>query len=188
MRLRRRSLEPTATSNERSRTPIDLVGYVLEGAADDLVSRAMAEPIAVDDDPVASTHSVMHRLHDLAAARRSADGVRGDGRPNRFVAGVGRWRSQDADPACRDRPGGISVDVQGNRTHHGRPWQAICLYSAERLAELRSEGHPVGAGTTGENLTISGVDWSRMRGGLTIAIGEVALVTSSPAAPCQKIG
>ena len=165
----------------------DLVGYVLEGAADDLVSRAMAEPIAVDDDLVASTHSVMHRLHDLAAARRSADGdevmvgriqslqVSGGGVPKTPI------------PLAEIGPAGISVDVQGNRKHHGRPWQAICLYSVERLAELRSEGHPVGAGTTGENLTIAGVDWSRMRGGLTIAIGEVALVTSSPAAPCQKI-
>ncbi len=166
----------------------DLVGYVLEGADADVVTRALAEPIAIGDDPVASTHSVMHRLHDLAAARRSA---------HRHEVMAGRIDSLQASgggvpkspiPQAEIGPAGISIDVQGNRNHHGRPWQAICLYSTERLVELRSEGHPIGAGTTGENLTISGVDWSKMRGGLTITIGEVVLVTSSPAAPCQKIG
>jgi len=166
----------------------DLVGYVLEGADDDFVSRAMAEPIPVDDDPVASTHSVMHRLHGLAAARRSAHGTEVMvGRIDSLQASGGGVPKSSI-PHAEIGPAGISIDVQGNRKHHGRPWQAICLYSTERLVELRSEGHPVGAGTTGENLTISGVDWSRLRGGLTITIGEVVLVTSSPAAPCQKVG
>ena len=44
------------------------------------------------------------------------------------------------------------------------------------------------AGGAGENLTIRGIDWSRMRGGLTITIGDVVLRTSRPAAPCHKIG
>ena len=166
----------------------DLVGYVLEGADDDFVSRATAEPIPVDDDPVASTHSVMHRLHGLAAARRSAHGTEVMvGRIDSLQASGGGVPKSSI-PHAEIGPAGISIDVQGNRKHHGRPWQAICLYSTERLVELRSEGHPVGAGTTGENLTISGVDWSRLRGGLTITIGEVVLVTSSPAAPCQKVG
>ena len=95
---------------------------------------------------------------------------------------------------------GVIGDVQGNRKNHGRPWQAICLYSSDLLADLRSEGHPVEAGGTGENLTMSGIDWSRMRGGLTVTIasagvnsgagasGGVVLRTSGPAAPCHKIG
>ena len=165
----------------------DLIGYVLEGADDDVVSRAMVEPVAAHDDLVASTHSLMHRLHDLAAVRRSAGGAVMVGRVDSLQASGGGV-PKTAIPSAEIGPAGIGGDVQGNRKHHGRPWQAICLYSTERLAELRSEGHPIEAGSTGENITISGVDWSRLRGGLTITIGEAALVTSSPAAPCQKIG
>ncbi len=83
---------------------------------------------------------------------------------------------------------GVHGDVQANRRNHGRPWQAVCLYSADLIEALQREGHPIAAGATGENITIPGVDWSRMRGGLTIAIGEVELRTSGPAAPCHKIG
>jgi MOSC domain-containing protein YiiM len=166
----------------------DLVGYVLEGADDDLVGQAAAEPVIADDDLVSSTHSVMHRLHDLALLRRDAGG---------FVPMVGRVDSLQASgggvpkasiPSAEIGSTGISVDVQGNRKNHGRPWQAICLYSSELLAALRSEGHPIAAGSTGENITVSGVDWTRLRGGLTITTGEVILFTSGPAAPCHKIG
>jgi len=166
----------------------DLIGYALEGAGAEFARRAVVEPITVDDDLLSSTHSVMHRLHDVAVARRAADD---------FAPMVGRVDSLQASgggvpkaPILEAEIGtaGVSVDAQGNRKHHGRPWQAICLYSTERLGELRAEGHPITAGSTGENITISGVDWSLMRGGLTISIGEVRLFTSSPAAPCQKIG
>ena len=166
----------------------DLIGYVLDGADDHLVMRASADRIPVDDDIVTSTHAVMHRLHDLATVRRELDS---------FEPMVGRVGSLQASgggvpknsiPVAEIGPTGISVDVQGNRKNHGRPWQAVCLYSTDRLADLRAEGHPVAAGSTGENLTISGVDWSRLRGGLTITIGDVCLRTSSPAAPCHKIG
>jgi MOSC domain-containing protein YiiM len=95
-------------------------------------------------------------------------------------------------PIAEIGPSGVVGDVQGNRKNHGRPWQAICMYSSDLLGELRSEGHPITAGGTGENLTMSGIDWSRMRGGLTVTIagasGEVVLRTSGPAAPCHKIG
>ena len=166
----------------------DLVGYVLEGADHDLIERATAERIVADDDLVSSTHSVMHRLHDLAMVRRAADD---------FVPMVGRVDSLQASgggvpkasiPSADIGSTGISVDVQGNRKNHGRPWQAICLYSSDLLAALRSEGHPIAAGSTGENITVSGVDWARLRGGLTITIGEVTLFTSGPAAPCHKVG
>jgi MOSC domain-containing protein YiiM len=62
------------------------------------------------------------------------------------------------------------------------------MYSSDLIEALRTEGHPIAAGSVGENLTIGGIDWSRMRGGLTITIGDVVLRTSAPAAPCHKIG
>ena len=178
----------------------DLIGYVLEGADDTFMAAAVAQPVDIDVDPVASAHAVMHRLHDVAAMRCAADA---------FVPMVGRVESLQASgggvpkasiPVVDIGPSGVIGDVQGNRKNHGRPWQAICLYSSDLLADLRSEGHPVEAGGTGENLTMSGIDWSRMRGGLTVTIagagvnsgagasGGVVLRTSGPAAPCHKIG
>lgn len=166
----------------------DLVGYVLEGAAADVVAGAPAGPSDVGDDPVASVHGVMHHLHELAAFRRGVD---------TFEPMVGRVQSLQASgggvpklavPVARIGPGGFEGDVQGNRLHHGRPWQAICVYSSDRIDELRAEGHPIVAGGVGENITVSGIDWARMRGGLTITIGDVVLRTSGPAAPCRKIG
>ena len=51
---------------------------------------------------------------------------------------------------------------------------------------LRAEGHPIGWGSTGENLTLSGIDWAQLRAGLVIEIGEVRLRLSAPAVPCFK--
>jgi MOSC domain-containing protein YiiM len=166
----------------------DLVGYVLEGAHDDVVADVAAMPVSAGDDPVESAHALMHHLHEVAAARRAAD---------EFQPMIGRVESLQASgggvpkasiPVAEIGAAGVLGDVQGNRRNHGRPWQAICLYSADLIAALRSEGHPIIAGGAGENITISGVDWSRMRGGLTIAIGDVELRTSGPASPCHKIG
>jgi MOSC domain-containing protein YiiM len=166
----------------------DLIGFVLEGADDDVAVDLADMPRLDTGDPVVSAHAVMHRLHDVATARRAA---------HEFDPMVGRVESLQASgggvpkvsiPVAEIGPGGVLGDVQGNRRNHGRPWQAVCLYSSDLIAALRGEGHPITAGGTGENITISGVDWSRMRGGLTISIGDVELRTSGPAAPCHKIG
>ena len=166
----------------------DLIGHVLEGAAPSLVVDAAANPVTVDEDPIESTHAVMHRLDELAALRR---------RSEEFEPMVGRIESLHASgggvpkaaiPFAEVGPSGIAGDAQSNRRHHGRPWQALCLYSSELLDALQREGHPIAAGGVGENVTLSGIDWSRLRGGLTITIGGVRLRTSSPAAPCRQIG
>ena len=166
----------------------DLLGYVLEGAAATFVAEATAEPIRFDDDPVVSAHAVMHRLHELAAARRDAEVFEPmAGRVDSLQASGGGVPKASI-PAAEIGPDGVIGDVQGNRRNHGRPWQAICLYSSDLIEALRAEGHPIVAGGAGENLTVGGIDWSRMRGGLTITIGDIVLLTSSPAAPCHKIG
>jgi MOSC domain-containing protein YiiM len=166
----------------------DLIGYVLEGAPAAFVAEATAEPIHSDDDPVVSVHAVMHRLHDLAAARRSAEVFEPMAGSVDSMQASGGGAPKTTIPLAEIGPGGVLGDVQGNRRNHGRPWQAICMYSSDLIEALRVEGHPIAAGSTGENLTIGGIDWSRMRGGLTITIGDVVLRTSSPAAPCHKIG
>jgi MOSC domain-containing protein YiiM len=166
----------------------DLIGFVLEGAPAAFASEATAEPIVVDDDPIVSAHAVMHRLHDLATARRAAEVFEPMVGSVDSLQASGGGAPKVSIPVAEIDPGGVIGDVQGNRRHHGRPWQAICLYSSDLIDALRAEGHPIVAGGAGENLTIRGIDWSRMRGGLTITIGEVVLRTSGPAAPCHKIG
>lgn len=63
---------------------------------------------------------------------------------------------------------GLAGDRQRNRRIHGGPRRALCLYSLEVIDLLRAEGHPIAPGTAGENITISGVDWSDLRPGARI--------------------
>ena len=52
---------------------------------------------------------------------------------------------------------GLDVDRQSDRGNHGRPWQALCLWSAEVVDALAAEGHPIGYGYAGENITVAGI-------------------------------
>jgi len=82
--------------------------------------------------------------------------------------------------------GGVVGDVQAVRIHHGRPWQALCLWSADVIDELAGEGHPIHPGAAGENVTIRGVDWAAMRAGTILDVGEVRCQLSAPAEPCTS--
>jgi MOSC domain-containing protein YiiM len=82
---------------------------------------------------------------------------------------------------------GIIGDIQGSRQHHGRPWQALCLWSAEVIEGFQAQGHQIGPGSAGENLTIAGLDWSGIRPGMVLHIGEVFCELSSYTMPCTKI-
>lgn len=59
---------------------------------------------------------------------------------------------------------GLMGDRQKNLKYHGGPDRAICLWSAEIITQLQAEGHPIGPGSAGENLTIAGLNWA---GGLS---------------------
>lgn len=146
-------------------------------------------PVVVDDDdPVSTVHAVMHRLFDLAELRRRHEVLEVDrGVVDSVHSSTGGVPKSTVDHV-EVGPGGIVGDAQADRIHHGRPWQAVCLYSSERLEGLRAEGHRIDAGCAGENVTLSGVDWGRLRGGLTISIGTVVLRTSMTVTPCYKIG
>jgi MOSC domain-containing protein YiiM len=82
---------------------------------------------------------------------------------------------------------GLVGDWQRNRKYHGGPDRAVCLWSAELIAMLQAEGHPIGPGTTGENLTITGLDWATLRVGSRLQIGPVQLEVTDYAAPCRTI-
>ena len=85
---------------------------------------------------------------------------------------------------------GVAGDVQAERKHHGRPWQALCLWSLEVIGALQSEGHPIGSGSAGENVTITGLDWEAIRPGVHLQLGEgeraVLCEITAAAVPCKK--
>jgi len=82
---------------------------------------------------------------------------------------------------------GVAGDRQGDLRIHGGPDRAVTLFSAERIERLRLESHPIAAGTTGENLTVSGLDWETVAPGSRLRIGSVELVVTRYAAPCANI-
>jgi len=82
---------------------------------------------------------------------------------------------------------GVVGDVQADRVHHGRPEQALCLYSLEVIEELQREGHPIAPGAAGENLTLSGLDWPSLEPGARIFVGpEVEIEVTWHTTPCEK--
>lgn len=82
---------------------------------------------------------------------------------------------------------GVSGDAQATRDHHGGPDRAVVLYSLEVIRALRAEGHPIAPGTTGENLTIAGLDWPSLVPGTRLQVGSAVLEVTAYAAPCRKI-
>lgn len=82
---------------------------------------------------------------------------------------------------------GVIGDRQLDLDHHGGPTRAVCLYAQERIDALAAEGHPISRGTTGENLTIAGLEWSHIHTGDRLAIGAVVLEITGPAPPCNTI-
>jgi len=82
---------------------------------------------------------------------------------------------------------GVEGDRQRDRRYHGGPDRAVSVFSAERIAALQAEGHPVAPGTIGENLTVSGIDWTRATPGACLDIGAVRLEITLYAAPCANI-
>jgi MOSC domain-containing protein YiiM len=82
---------------------------------------------------------------------------------------------------------GIVGDRQEDRVHHGHPEQALCLYSLEVVERLQEEGHPIGPGSAGENLTLSDIDWSSVVPGVRMRVGpELEIEITDYATPCSK--
>jgi MOSC domain-containing protein YiiM len=80
---------------------------------------------------------------------------------------------------------GVVGDHQRTRRHHGRPWQALCLWSSEVVDLLRAEGHPIHPGAAGENVSITGIEWASVRSGVRLRIGTALAEVSVFALPCK---
>jgi MOSC domain-containing protein YiiM len=91
-------------------------------------------------------------------------------------------------PAGRVTRAGIEGDGHRNRVLHGGPERALCLYSVERIEALQAEGHPVEPGSLGENLTVAGLDWPRVRPADVFRIGETVLIQITRfTRPCANV-
>ena len=83
---------------------------------------------------------------------------------------------------------GVTGDRQRNRRFHGGPRRAVCLFSLDVIERLRAEGHPIAPGTVGENITVVGMDWSRVRPGVRLRLGDdVLLEVTAYTVPCANI-
>ncbi len=81
---------------------------------------------------------------------------------------------------------GVAGDRQKNRTLHSGPDHALCLYSLELINALRHEGHAIAAGSSGENFTISGLDWPLIKLGDQLRIGDTLHIEiTNYAVPCR---
>jgi len=116
-------------------------------------------------------------MTDPAAARGriASINVSGGGVPK--VSRAEAWISRN----------GVYGDNQADRKHHGGPDRAVCIYALEVIRALEAEGHPVGVGRTGENLTVSGVDWELVAPGTVWRAGAALLEVASYTAPCKTI-
>ena len=83
---------------------------------------------------------------------------------------------------------GLAGDRCAKSGIHGGPTQALSLLALEVIEKLAREGHPIAPGSTGENVTIRGLDWSQLEPGTRLRLGADLLVEiTSYAAPCKTI-
>lgn len=83
---------------------------------------------------------------------------------------------------------GMTGDRQHNLKYHGGPERAVCILAQEIIDDLAAKGHPIRPGSTGENITIAGLNWSQLTPGAQLNLaGTVVLEITSYTAPCSKI-
>lgn len=91
-------------------------------------------------------------------------------------------------PSAEVTPLGLAGDRQNDTEHHGGPERALCLYALERITVLQAEGHPIFPGSTGENLTLAGLDWAQVIPGTRLLLGDdVVVEITQYTLPCAKI-
>lgn len=89
-------------------------------------------------------------------------------------------------PEGRITINGVAGDRQRNPDIHGGPNRAVCLFSLEVIEALQAEGHSIKPGSSGENLTIAGLEWAELKPGDRLRIGDaVRLEIMNYTSPCQ---
>ena len=130
--------------------------------------------------------SVWQSLHQASAALRESGAIpsSGSGTVAQLNVSGGGVPKRPVDRVTVSWKG-LEGDRQRYRVHHGRPWQALCLWSGEVIDAFAADGHPIAPGAAGENVTIRGLDWSTVRTGARFRIGTVLAEASLWALPCK---
>lgn len=86
--------------------------------------------------------------------------------------------------------GGLSGDLQADRTVHGGPEKAVYLYPLEHYPYWKAEldRNDLDAGFFGENFTTSGITEENVSIGDAFRVGSATLQVTSPRSPCFKLG
>jgi len=83
---------------------------------------------------------------------------------------------------------GLAGDGHAHPKVHGGPERAVCLLSLELIQMLQAEGHPIWPGSTGENVTFTGLDPAVLAPGIRLALGDEVIVQLTRATePCRFI-
>ena len=82
---------------------------------------------------------------------------------------------------------GVEGDRQRNLKVHGGPNRALCLFSQDLIERLQDEGHSIEAGSSGENLTLAGLEWEKLKLGDRLQIGpDVQIELMNYTIPCDQ--
>jgi MOSC domain-containing protein YiiM len=87
-------------------------------------------------------------------------------------------------PQARITVDGVEGDRQRHPGIHGGPERAVCVFSLEVIEALQAEGHLIMPGSSGENLTLAGLDWALVKPSVRLLVGSVQLQVVSYTAPC----
>lgn len=91
-------------------------------------------------------------------------------------------------PEARVTDLGLEGDLHREPELHGGPERALCIFPIEQIRVLRAEGHSVFPGAMGENLTVEGLDWTRVTPGSRLELGASVLIeVTRYTAPCSNI-
>ena len=138
-------------------------------------------------DPAVDLPAVWQALLSVGPALRAAGQLpaRGEGRVAAVHRGTGGVPKHGVDAVDVDWRGVVG-DRQRVRVHHGRPWQALCLWSAEVIDRFAAEGHRIAPGCAGENLTLRDLDWNQVRPGVRLRVGSAECDVTAFALPCRS--
>lgn len=186
----------SATDQERTlalgRTLFDLLpgGFPPEPDGPAAPYRARAEAaldVLAPHDPAAALGALWLEWRGAMVALRDAGtyGARTEGVVAALFRSHGGVPKEPVD-AVAVGWGGVVGDRQDDRLNHGRPWQALCIWSTEVIDAFAAAGNPLAPGLAGENITVSGLPWERVVPGAQLRVGEVLAEVSAYAVPCRK--
>lgn len=154
------------------------------------VETALRRGVGGAEGIAAATEAVVVAVDDLLDA---SDRLRAAGVMPGSVTGVVTALHRNGGGVPKDpvdevtvQPGGVVGDRQAARRHHGRPWQALCLWSQEVVDAFAADGHQLAPGRAGENVTTQGLPWPDVRSGVRLRLGEVLVEVTVFSLPCSK--